>query len=316
MKTQMYLSQLLFLFAFFSVGCHAPGVKPMPDEKDRQAILGMAGTFAVTFDFDDVLPAREGYELAKPFSADADELVVVVADEPRYISLQHLLVVRHDGGVHVINHWRQDWRYQADSAYFYSETGAWARTELDPDFTRGKWVQTVYNVADSPRYSSVGWWRHDWGVSTWVGSPAMRPLPLRENRLADQYDTLYSNNTHTVTEQGWLHLQDNLKRDSDHPTHPILSVERGTNRYTRIPDKGFEDAHDYWKNTEAYWREVRSVWDGVFAEHEVLRLRKKWKDEALFSHLFGLADEYSGQADVSEARSKIEEVIEAFVIDD
>jgi hypothetical protein len=315
MKTQHLSVRLAVLMMLFCVGCKAPGIRTMPSEADRQAILGMAGTFAVSFAFEEVLPVRPGYTLQKPYATEADELVVVVTDEPGYISLQHLLVVRHGEEVHVINHWRQDWRYQAESAYFYSPDEAWSRIDLDPKTMRGKWAQTVYNVADSPRYSSVGRWQHDWGVSTWRGSSTQRPKPLREKHLDEQYDTLYSNNTHTVSKQGWLHLQDNLKRDSDHATEPILSIERGTNRYTRIPDEGFEKAHDYWKSTEAFWKEVRSVWEGVFAEHDVLRLRDKWKGDALFSHLFGLADEYWEQNDASEARPRIEAIIDAFVVE-
>ena len=300
-------------------GCQAPKDwrdANRPLDEDRQAILSMAGTFAVSFNFEEVLAVREGYELHEPYATSADELVVVVADKPGYVSLQHLLVVRHGDEVHVINHWRQDWLYEPKSAWFYSHDGVWSRVDLSPELIRGQWVQTVYNVADSPRYSSVGSWRHNWGVSSWSGSPAMRPLPLREKHLEEQYDALYSRNTHTVSETGWLHLQDNLKFDPGHATQPVLSIEQGVNRYAQISDEGFEKAHDYWKNTEAYWKLVRSVWAEVLADRDTLRLRDRWKGDALFSHLFGLADEYWGQSEVSEARPRIKEVIDAFVVED
>lgn len=313
MKKHAVIS-LLALLSLLVVGCHGPGGAPAPDEKDRQAILGMAGTFKVSFAFEEVLAVREGYELHKPYTTQAEELVIVVADEPRYISLQHLLVVRHGEETHIINHWRQDWRYGDGAAYRYDHGNQWSRLALVPEFMRGQWIQAVYNVADSPRYMSIGRWRHGHGTSSWTGSTAMRPLPLRESHLSDQYDTLASVNTHVVTEKGWLHYQRNSKVDSSHAMQQTLALEQGINRYIRVPDQGFDKAHDYWKNTEVYWREVRSVWKEVLAEHEVLRLRKSWKGDPLFSHLFGLADEYWGQSDMREARPRIEEVIRAFVV--
>jgi len=228
--------------------------------------------------------------------------------------------VRHDGQAHVIHHWRQDWTYcgtsTGEAGYQYDGRGTWKKPDQAMlDRCRGNWQQLVYNVDDSPRYTSWGSWAHDDGVSTWTGDRTLRPLPLRENHLSEQYDYLASVNTHVVSDKGWLHLQLNNKVDADHPTQPVLSIERGINRYERIPDQNFEKAHEYWKNTAAYWREVRSVWNEVFADKQELILAEKWKGDAMFSHLFGLADEYWGQRDLSEARPRIGQIIDAFVIE-
>ena len=124
---------------------------------------------------------------------------------------------------------------------------------------------------------------------------------------------LASINTHIVTEKGWLHLQENQKRDPSNADEPVLSLERGINRYTRIPDKGFDKAHEYWENTAPFWKEVRSVWVQKLSNRETFRLRDRWKGDPLFSHLNGLADEYWGAAEVSDARPRIQEIIDAFV---
>ena len=305
---------------FFLIGCqrgttYAPTMQP--SDADREAILGMAGTFKVTFKFEETLALREGYELHKPYEVEAEELVVVAEDRGDYISLQHLLVVRHEGQTHVINHWRQDWTFvdaPQSLHYSYRGDGTWGHGDW-PESIRnaGPWEQAVYNVADSPRYASTGRWTHHDGVSRWTGSLTYRPLPLRENHLKDQYQMLASINTHIVTEKGWLHLQENQKRDPSNADEPVLSLERGINRYTRIPDKGFDKAHEYWENTAPFWKEVRSVWVQKLGKRETFRLRDRWKGDPLFSHLNGLADEYWGAAEVSDARPRIQEIIDAFV---
>ena len=64
-------------------------------EQDRQAILGMAGKYDVTFDFEETMAIRDGYELKKPYLEHASEMVVVVEDTGETIAMQHLLVVTH-----------------------------------------------------------------------------------------------------------------------------------------------------------------------------------------------------------------------------
>ena len=285
--------------------------------KDREAILKMAGTFKVTFAFEETLPLQAGYELTKPYSTAAEELVVVVENSERFVSLQHLLVVRHEGETHVINHWRQDWVYQPERSFGYNGDGSYRFYDCDWKHLHGHWTQLVYNVADSPRYSTHGRWQHRAGYSKWTSSDAfLRPKPLRDMKR-DDYNVLSGKHSITVTDQGWVHGQDNVKdllgtRQATADT--VVAIEQGLNRYSRMPDENFEKAHEYWENTEPFWKEVRGVWAAVFEDSERLELAKRWKGEPLFSHLFGLADEYWGQADVSEARPRIEAIIDAFVV--
>src|SRR5262245_9766961 len=69
----------------------APGLSPR--ERDRRAILAMAGTFRTTFDFLEVAGFRAGFTPDRPYQSWATEWVSVVRDEPRLVSLQHLLVM-------------------------------------------------------------------------------------------------------------------------------------------------------------------------------------------------------------------------------
>lgn len=286
--------------------------------QDREAILKMAGTFKVTFGFEETLPLQEGYQLAKPYSTAAEELVIVVENTERFVSLQHLLVVRHEGETHVINHWRQDWAYQPARAFGYNGDGSYRFYDADWKRLNGHWVQLVYNVADSPRYAAHGRWQHRAGFSKWISSDDfLRPKPLRDMKRED-YNVLRGKHSITVTDFGWAHGQDNVKDKlgtKEATAKTVVAIEEGLNRYTRVPDENFEKAHAYWKNTEPFWKEVRSVWADVFDGTDRLELAKRWKGDPLFNHLFGLADEYWGQADVSEARPRIEAIIDAFVVD-
>jgi len=281
--------------------------------QDREAILKMAGTFKVSFDFEETLPIQEGYELAKPYHTEAEELVIVVEDSERYVSLQHLLVVRHGDETHVINHWRQDWVYQPAKAFRWDQGMTWSIDDWAWDGLDGHWVQLVYNVADSPRYAGHGRWVHGAVKSTWTSNLISRPLPLRESSKREDYAKLKGEHRIVVSPHGWLHLQDNMKVEPD-ADQSVVALEMGINRYLRVPDENFEKAHEYWQNTEPFWKEVRQVWANVFRDRDSITLAKRWKGDPLFNHLFGLADEYWGQSDLVEARPRIEEVIDAFVV--
>ena len=63
-------------------------------EKDRNAILAMAGDFKVGFHFQETFSMHEGYTaVEKPYTEDAFETVKVVEDSGKRIVLQHILQV-------------------------------------------------------------------------------------------------------------------------------------------------------------------------------------------------------------------------------
>jgi hypothetical protein len=280
-------------------------------EMDRQAILGMVGEFDVTFDFEETLALRDGYELQKPYTSEASELVVVVKDEPEHISLQHLLVVTHGDKTHVVKHWRQDWRYESTQGYDFKGERVWQPIEYSQEAAEGAWVQIVYQVDDSPRYWGLGEWTHADGVSTWTAH-TNRPLPRREHSKRSDYQVLGAVNTHVVTEDGWMHYQSNHKIDTKAKTDQVIALESGVNTYARTTETDFSAAREYWENTRAYWAQVRDAWDAVYAEREPVVLRNRVKGDVMFTHIFDLADLYWGEADATAARAEVEEVIEAF----
>ena len=283
-------------------------------EQDRAAILGMAGAYRVTFDFEETLALRDGYTLKPPYHAEADELVLVIQDTRDFISLQHLLVVRQGGEAHVIKHWRQDWRYQGTQGYDYAGDNTWTPVTYSDAQARGAWVQAVFQVDDSPRYWGVGRWTHHEGVSAWTAEPTHRPLPRREASKRNDYSVLSAVNTHIVTATGWVHQQDNRKLDPSDTHQPVLALEVGVNRYRKTDGQGLAKARDYWRHTAPYWAQVRNAWAEVYGRRQTIRLADRWKGDRLYTHLFDLSDLYWGEDDTRSVRPKIRRVIDAFLL--
>jgi len=161
-----------------------PGLSAL--ERDRRAILAMAGPYRVTFDFLEVVRLDPTLKPDAPYQSWATEYVFVAEDRPDFIALQHILLLRIAGKESeplVQRHWRQEWRYEDRELVTYRGHETWARERLRPNVVRGAWTQAVSQVDDSPRYEAVGRWQHFGNVSTWQGEGAgrrdIRSLPVR-----------------------------------------------------------------------------------------------------------------------------------------
>lgn len=287
-----------------------------PFDQDREAILGMAGTFKVTFHFEETVSAQPGYELKKPYHEEATELVKIVEDAGKTIRMQHILVVNRGPQKDpiIVKHWRQDWTYQDDAVFGYRGRDTWQRETHSADDLKGTWSQAVYQTDDSPRYEAIGQWVHEGDQSYWESNPTWRPLPRREHSKRKDYDVLAVRNRHTITPAGWVHEQDNRKLvlDEAGAVTKVIAHEIGTNSYERIEDdKSFEPALAYWEATENYWADVRAEWDKAFAETSVLKIDQKTDNGRLRESLADLAEdvELSGEYS-SDTKTQIAKTIE------
>jgi hypothetical protein len=273
-------------------------------ERDRRAMLAMAGTFRTSFDFLEVVGFRPGFTPDRPYQSWGTEYVYVVHDEPDYVALQHVLVMfmkTKEGDVQgpfVVKHWRQDWRYQDRDLLTYRGRLTWAKQRLTAEQATGTWTQAVFQVDDSPRYEAYGRWQHFGNVSSWLSSTTWRPLPRREFSVRKDYDVLVGTNRVTITPTGWVHLEENLKVALAAPgkprsDSPVLAEELGFNRYERL--RGFDDAagRRYAERTQPFWNEVRTAWDALANERRPLVLRAAPDQAQLFVPLF----EYAGRLD-------------------
>lgn len=270
-----------------------------PGERDRQAILAMAGEYRVSFNFEETAALTGGYTLKAPYHSEATELVTVLEDSPARIVLQHILVLGEEQ--RVVKHWRQDWVWQPEQVFEYLGERRWRVRELSPEEVRGAWSQSVWQVDDSPRYAAIGRWHHDGNQSVWTSETTWRPLPRREYTTRDDYDVMVAVNRHVITPSGWLHEQDNAKLVTRDKQYRLLAREYGRNRYERISDYDFTPALEYWDRTEDYWAEVRRTWKALFADRREVALVEKVGDENLWERMFRLADESPEPAAVRPA---------------
>jgi len=269
-------------------------------ERDRKAILAMAGDYKVTFNFTETVSHQPGYELKKPKLSGAYEVVRVIADAPGYISLQHILVVDTENMKMPVKHWRQDWSYEPASIMSFIGGNAWEKRNIPEDKRAGAWSQTVYQVDDALRYSGVGIWDHSGETSSWESAPAWRPLPRRDATTRDDYHAVKAANRHALTPTGWVHEQDNAKLILSGDAPVLLAREVGVNTYNACACFDISIATDYWANTKDYWAGVRGIWSGLEAGN-YLGLTMAGEPEALYRPLLAIAEEVaSGELTVTE----------------
>jgi len=97
----------------------------------------MAGAFNVDFKFEETISLSKGYDLKKPYTAKASELVKVVEDTGKQITLQHLLIIDDIDGPSVIKHWAQVWTYEDPRTLNYEGNRTWIPEDHSPEQSSG-----------------------------------------------------------------------------------------------------------------------------------------------------------------------------------
>jgi hypothetical protein len=197
----------------------------------------------------------------------------------------------------------------------YQGSNVWVLRKIPDNQRRGAWVQSVYQVDDSPRYAASGRWQHSDSFSTWISDETWRPLPRREWSVRNDYQVLLGTNRHTITPSGWMQEENNLKLALDETgkpraTMPYLAREYGVARYQRIKDYDFAPGQDYFEKTEPFWAEVRAAWRKISLRGR-FKLVKPVDQGQLFVPFFEYAERLTdGQPFVREdARAFIEETL-------
>jgi hypothetical protein len=242
-----------------------PDLSPL--DRDRAAILGMAGDHRASFDFLEVVLYEPGAQPARPYRSWGTEQIRVLEQRRDFVSLQHTLVMfvvdagGERQGPFVQKHWRQDWQYEPAVQLVHLGRGRFGLRDVSADERRGAWSQTVYQVDDSPRYASTGRWRHGPQASVWEGASAWRPLPRRERSVRSDYQVLAGRNRLTVLPTGWVHEQHNEKLVLGGSQEPSSQArELGINRYEQIVGFDFSASEAYWSATGDFWAAVRDAW--------------------------------------------------------
>jgi hypothetical protein len=272
-------------------------------DKDRAAILAMAGEYEVKFKFDETVSLREGYELRHD-TAGGFETVIVAEDAGTRIVLQHILVSKD--GEHVIKHWRQDWTYEDRTLREFAGGRTWTARRLPASEVRGTWTQAVYEVNDGPRYESYGRWDHEGAYAAWQSHLTWRPLPRREYTTRKDYDVILAVNRHAITPWGWVHEQDNTKWERANTEHPYIARELGVNEYRRIGTFDFSPARAYFERTKGYWSAVRGEWQRLLGGSRPVEVAGGAEVAEALERVYEMANETTPEdGRVAEARHLI-----------
>ncbi len=280
-------------------------------ERDRRAILAMAGSYRVSFDFLEVTAYTGNDERPRPYQSWGTEKIYVDRDEPGHVSLVHVLemrIVDAEGKLSepmVTKHWRQDWLYEPESLIEYQGDNRWTRRELAPAERKGSWAQFVYQVDEAPRYGSIGRWEHNAAFSSWISGDTARPLPRREWSVRKDYALLRGTNRHTVVPTGWIQEENNLKQTAG-AALPYVGREYGVARYERLKDADFAAADAHYAETREFWKAVMVDWERYWLRNDAVTLGAHSDQSGAFMELFQLASEFAaGRLKGAEMEAKI-----------
>ena len=283
----------------------SPIITNAQKKQDIEAIKEMCGCFEIDFKFSETFQYSNdsNYSKSKNYNAKALEYAKLIKDEKGHISIQHLLVM----GDYIIKHWRQDWIFQNRNLLKYDGNNTWKYISKTKKDVKGQWTQKVFQVDDSPRYEGSATWVHADGKSFWENS-SYAPLPRREYTKRNDYNIMIRGNRHEITEDGWVHDQDNFKvvKDSESDSEVIIASEKGINSYTRVDESNCMEAIKWWDENNEKWLLVLEKWNSIYSKKDDISLRQSVENKPLFSFLF---DENVVK------RDEIGLIIDRFVID-
>ena len=142
------------------------------------------------------------------------------------------------------------------------------------------------------------------GKSYWENTTTA-PLPRREYTKRNDYNITLRGNRHEITNDGWVHDQDNSKvLHEEGKEDIIIANEKGYNTYKKVADNRCKAAKDWWSSNTDKWQLVRNKWDEVYGRNTNLTLETKIKNKPLYKHLFS--------EKVTEEK-EINDIIESFV---
>lgn len=294
-------------------------------EKDRRAILAMAGPYRTSFEFLETVLYAPTLDRARPYQSWGTEYIYVIDDREDFISLQHIIVMFAQGengelmGPFVQKHWRQDWQYEKADLLVYAGNSVWKHAAVPEAARKGTWAQSVFQVDDSPRYEAIGRWQHEANFSSWLSDTTWRPLPRRETTVRSDYQVLEGSNRHTILHNGWVQEEENYKVALDAAGNktatPYLAKELGVNRYERITGFDFSTGDSYWQQTAPFWADVRAEWAAAFAAQPAMTIVEEVEGLPLFAALFEQAETLTANDgyESASARTVIKAILDRYI---
>lgn len=255
----------------------------------KQVIDRLCGCFQVDFKYAETFSPDPAYKYHdREETGGTAELALPIGINDKKIVIQHLLIV---GPNTVVKHWREEWSYENPVIWKYNGDRTWVKETLSADQVKGKWTQTVWEVADEPRYQGFSQFVNLDGKIIWQNTTDA-PLPRREYSVRNDYNILKRTNRLNITDSGYLHEQDNQKIIRSNGTDRLLVEEKGHNSYKRIDAKECTAAKEYWEKNAGYWGKVRTIWADYIATHDTISLKTKIDGKLLHEYLIDLGKDY------------------------
>lgn len=279
--------------------------------KDKPNIDKLCGCFDVEFKYAETFSPDPDYKYHdREEISGGTELIMPVETTDKKIVMQHLLVITDSI---IIKHWRENWTYEDPTIWRYRGDKVWTKEQLKPEQVKGKWTQSVWEVSDAPRYQGASDWITTDGKTFWENT-ADAPLPRREYSVRNDYNILKRTNRIVLTDDGWVHEQDNQKIIRREGNDKLLVEEKGINTYKRVDDSRCIAAKRYWENNKTFWTKVRSAWEDYTATHSIIELKTEVGGKALHDYLFDMAKDYAaGKIKPADIDSRIKASIENFI---
>ncbi len=266
----------------------ATGLNAQQDGK--KIVDKLCGCFEVAFKYAETFAPDPDYKFHdREEIGGTAELALPIEITDKKIVIQHLLIV---SPTVIVKHWREEWTYENPIIWKYKGDRTWVKETVPAENVKGKWTQTVWEVADEPRYQGFSQFVNLDGKIVWQNTTDA-PLPRREYSVRSDYNILKRTNRMNITDSGYLHEQDNQKIIRANGTDKLLVEEKGYNTYKRIDDKECAVAKDYWEKNSTYWGKVRKIWADYINTHNSISLKNKIDGKLLHEYLISQAKEYA-----------------------
>ncbi len=232
-------------------------------KEEKEAILKMAGTFKVGFNYIETFAPDSNYRYYKKYKENALEMVIVTEDTENKVSLTHFLVINDS---FIIKHWRQDWIYENTQFLTYKGNNIWEKYTLDKKDVKGTWTQKVFQIDESPRYEAYGKFEKQNNEYVWTGT-CLSPLPRRELLKRNDYNILKRRSRIVIGKENWYLEQDNEKLKND----TLLCQEKGMETFTKhIFDTKF--VLNYWNENAKAWKLITEEWNILIEKNKAIKL--------------------------------------------
>ena len=273
--------------------------------KDKKIIDKLCGCFEVDFQYAETFSPNPDYKYHdREETGGTAELALPIEVSDKKIVIQHLLIV---GPNTVVKHWREEWTYENPVIWKYKGDRTWVKETVPAEQVKGKWTQTVWEVADEPRYQGFSQFVNLDGKIIWQNTTDA-PLPRREYSVRNDYNILKRTNRMNITDSGYLHEQDNQKIIRSNGTDKLLVEEKGQNTYKRIDEKNVLQQKNTGKKIMIIG-EVYVKYGPTISIHMILfHLKNKIDDKFLHEYLITLGKDYAAKKiSETEIDNKIKE---------